>query len=356
MRHRADYMRAIRHRLGETYYRQLGEWCAMHGVALTGHPEGNEDIGHLRHFQWPGQDVILGDIRPGEAAVTGAPALQAKCAASAAIHLGRERNLNEFMGAYGEDTSFELYRFVARWLLVRGCNLLAPHAFFYSVRGARIDDCPPDLGPHATWWDDAALVGFHHEMRRLCWVNHASLPRCRVAVLADAGRLPSRSARLLFEHQIDFHYLEDRHLWEDARIDADSITVGPMRYDALVVEESWLNARVESALAPFSAAGRMIVAERADDAAVALVRAGLGDARTQAGVARNLSPIFEPRPIAELATEHRPRERANRFGAWGVLGIGFEFFAQGLFLFVGFQQEGSNLLQARDQPSGQFFL
>lgn len=266
-RHRADYARAIRHRLGETYYRQLGEWCSEHGVALTGHPEGNEDIGHLRHFQWPGQDVILGDIRPGEAAVTGAPALQAKCAASAAIHLGRARNLNEFMGAYGEDTPFDLYRFVARWLLVRGCNLLVPHAFFYSVRGARIDDCPPDLGPHSPWWDDPALVGFHHEMRRLCWVNHASRPRCRVAVLADAGRLPARSARLLFEHQIDFHYLEDRHLWEDARIDGRSITIGPMTYDVLVAEECWLHARVESALEPLAASGRVIVAERVDDLA-----------------------------------------------------------------------------------------
>ncbi len=263
--HRENYRRAIQHRLGQTYYQQLGEWCAGHGVALTGHPEGNEDLGHLRHFQWPGQDVILGDIRQGEPAVTGVPSVQAKCAASVAIHLGRDRNANEFMGAYGENTSFDLYRFVARWLVVRGCNLLVPHAFFYSVRGARIDDCPPDLGPHSPWWNDSALIGFHREMRRLCWVNHASLPRCRVAVLGSADRLPIKAARLLFERQIDFHYVEDRHLWTNAVIDADCIRVGPMTYDLLVAEEAWIHPRVESALGAFAESGRLMILEREPD-------------------------------------------------------------------------------------------
>ncbi|MGE9296691.1 MAG: hypothetical protein ACQKBV_10420, partial [Puniceicoccales bacterium] len=112
-RHCADYNRAISRRLEETYYRPISEWCASHGIALTGHPQHPDDIGHMRHFQWPGQDVILNDILPGELAVTRPHSTQAKGAASVALHLNRRRNANEFMGAYGAATTFEIYQFVA---------------------------------------------------------------------------------------------------------------------------------------------------------------------------------------------------------------------------------------------------
>ncbi|CAA6689495.1 Unannotated [Lentimonas sp. CC11] len=264
-RYRADYQRAIYRRLEETYYRTLSDWCVSHGVALTGHPANADDIGPLRHFQWPGQDVIMGDILPGELAVTGAPSTQAKCAASSAIHLGRSRNVNEFMGAYGEDISFETYEFVANWLLVRGCNLLVPHAFFYSVRGARVDDCPPQLGPNGPWWDNPELVEFHQRCQRLCWVNFEALPLCRVAVLGRSDRLPELVCRSLYENQIDFHYLEDRHLWEDAVIAEESIEVGPMHYDVLVAERAFVDERVLDAVSGFKSKGRLLILEECAD-------------------------------------------------------------------------------------------
>lgn len=261
LRYRKDYRRAIYRRLEETYYRTLSNWCEVHGVALTGHPELPDDIGHLRHFQWPGQDVILKDIMPGELAVTGPPSTQAKCAASSAIHLGRSRNLNEFMGAYGEDVPFSLYQFVANWLLVRGCNLMVPHAFFYSTRGARIDDCPPQLGPHGKWWHDRALVDFHKSCQRLCWINFESQPRCRVAVLGRNEHLPEKVARVLYENQIDFHYLEDRHLWEEAVITKDAIELGPMRYDMLVAEKEFMHNEVFDAVSKLKENRRVLVFE-----------------------------------------------------------------------------------------------
>ncbi|WOO40094.1 hypothetical protein [Rubellicoccus peritrichatus] len=260
-RYRADYHRAIYHRLEETYYQPLSQWCEAHSIALTGHPEHADNIGHLRYFQWPGQDVILGDILPGEKAVTGVPSTQAKCAASAAIHQSRPRNANEFMGAYGESISLSLYRFVANWLLVRGCNLLLPHAFFYSIRGARVDDCPPQLGPHARWWNDAELVEFHQVCHRLCWVNFESEPLCSVAILGRSDQLPERSARLLYEQKIDFHYLEERYLWEDARVSANAIEVGPMRYTLLVAEPDCISPKAIDTLCDFSRSGRLLLLE-----------------------------------------------------------------------------------------------
>jgi len=61
----------------------------------------------------------------------------AKAAASSAAHHHRERNLNEFAGAYGESLTYEELKWLASWLLIRGCNLLVPHAYYYSMRGPR---------------------------------------------------------------------------------------------------------------------------------------------------------------------------------------------------------------------------
>jgi len=113
-RYRADYNRALRVRLEETFYEPISRWCSEHGVALTGHPEKPDDIDNLRWFHIPGQDIVWRYIEPGKpSALEGAQSTQAKCAASAMAHLGRRRNLNEFCGAYGPDMTFEEMQWLA---------------------------------------------------------------------------------------------------------------------------------------------------------------------------------------------------------------------------------------------------
>lgn len=238
MRHREAYGRAIRNRLEHTYYEPISRWCDSHGVALTGHPAESDDIGMLRHFQIPGQDIVLRYIEPGkESSITGAHSTMAKCASSSMLHLGRRRNINEFAGAYGHDLTFEEYRWLALWLLIRGCNLLAPHAFYYSIRGPRIDERPRDVGPHSPWWDHYAT--FAEMTGKLCWLNTDSEHVCKVAILGQDHRLPWKSARVCFEHQIDFNYLEECHLASDASVSAAGISIGPMKYDLLIVEAGY---------------------------------------------------------------------------------------------------------------------
>jgi hypothetical protein len=92
-RYKRDYQRALQHRLEETFYSQISRWCEEHGVALTGHPAAPDDIGQLRHFQIPGQDVVWRYIEPGKpSAIEGAQSTVGKCASSAMIHLGRRGN------------------------------------------------------------------------------------------------------------------------------------------------------------------------------------------------------------------------------------------------------------------------
>ena len=168
--HRQDYFRAVRVRLEETYYAQLSGWCERHGVALAGHPEKGDDIGVLRYFHIPGQDSVWRWVLPDhKSALEGPESTQAKCSSSAAIHGGRRRNSNECCGAYGHELTWDEMVWLANWCLVRGVNLLYPHAFYYSVRGARRDERPPDVGPHAAWW--ARYPEYADACRRLCWLN-----------------------------------------------------------------------------------------------------------------------------------------------------------------------------------------
>ncbi len=233
--HRADYDRALQARLEETYYRQISQWCEDHGTALTGHPADPDDIGHLRHFHIPGQDIVWRYIEPGKpSALEGSQSTQAKCASSAMIHLGRRRNSNEYCGAYGHNFTFEEMKWLANWLIVRGCNLLYPHAFYYSVRGPRIDERPPDVGPNNVWWDD--FKPFADATRRLCWLNTDCVPVCELAILGLNDYLPWQAAKVCFQHQRDFNYLEARHLWEDAEVTEEGIQIAGMRYRALILE------------------------------------------------------------------------------------------------------------------------
>lgn len=255
-RHRRDYDRALQFRLEETFYRPISQWCARHGVALTGHPSAPDDIGHLRHFHMPGQDIVWRYLEPGKpTALEGEQSSNAKCASSAMIHLGRRRNANEYCGAYGHNFTFDEMRWLTHWLVVRGCNLLYPHAFYYSVRGPRIDERPPDVGPNSAWWSQ--YPAFARAAQRLCWLNTDSEHVCEVAILGRNDHLPWRAAKVCFQRQRDFNYLEARHLWEDAKVSAAGIRLRGMLYRALVLEEP-PPAEAEAAFATLEKAGRVI--------------------------------------------------------------------------------------------------
>ncbi len=255
-RWRREWNRALQARLEETFYAPISRWCEAHGIALTGHPAQPDDIGHLRHFHIPGQDIVWRYIEPDRpSALEGSQSTTGKCASSAMIHLGRRRNGNEFVGAYGHNLTYEEMEWLTWWLVARGCNLLIPHAFYYSIRGPRIDERPPDVGPNSPWWD--LYRPYADACRRLCWLNTDATHVCRVAILGRNDWLPWRAAKVCFQHQRDFNYIEARHLWEDARVDAEGIRLAGMHYRALIVEDE-PPARAAEAMATLAGAGRVI--------------------------------------------------------------------------------------------------
>ena len=75
---------------------------------------------------------------------------------------------------------------LAHWCFVRGVNWLFPHAFYYSVRGPRRDERPPDVGPHAAWWD--RYGEYADACRRLSWLNTDCRHVCHIAILGQVQR------------------------------------------------------------------------------------------------------------------------------------------------------------------------
>ena len=255
-RYRADYERAIALRMEETWYAQLYDWCSGHGIALTGHPAKADDLGAERYFHMPGQDIVWRWVLPDDpTALEGAQSTQGKCGSSAMIHTGRRRNANELCGAYGHGLTWEEMNWLADWCFVRGTNMLFPHAFYYSVRGIRWDERPPDVGPNNAWW--GRYKSYADRCRRLCWLNTDSQHVCGVAILGKVDWLPWEPAKILFQHQRDFNYVEERHLWEDAVVDEHGIHLAGMHYEAVLAAHE-PDARALPALETLAEAGRLL--------------------------------------------------------------------------------------------------
>ena len=252
-RYRRDYAHAVSLRLEETYYKPLSAWCAAHGLALTGHPAKGDDIGPLRYFQIPGQDLVWRWVLPDEStALEGVESTQAKCASSAMIHHGRRRNANECCGAYGHEMTWDEMNWLARWVFVRGGNLLFPHAFYYSVRGLRRDERPPDVGPNSPWWD--RFPEYALACRRLSWINTDSTHICQLAILGQSDHLPWRAAKSCYCQQYDFNYIEAREILENAVVDAAGIHLAGMTYRGLILERT-PTPDVMTALSPLARSG-----------------------------------------------------------------------------------------------------
>lgn len=253
-----DFRRAVDARLQQVYYAPYSKWCEAHGVALTGHPSGPDDIGVMRYFQMPGQDIVWRYIEPfQDKSLEGEQSTMAKCSVSAQRHYGRARNINECFGAYGWEFTYDEMLWVTNWLLVRGVNCLMPHAFYYSVRDARRDERPPDVGPNNVWWTEYKTYADY--CRRMCWLLSQGRQVCDFAILGSEQSLPWRAARVMFEHQRDFNYLDAQTLLERCTVDADGVRINDMHYRGVIVDGAdYATQEVMKALRPMIDAGRVV--------------------------------------------------------------------------------------------------
>ena len=189
------------------FFAAQSRWCADHGIALTGHPAESGELSPLRYFQLPGQDMVWRYVEPDRpTAIEGRHSVAAKVATSGARIQGARRILTEVCGAYGWRLTLEEMKWLFDWHLVRGNNLIDPHAVFYSIRGRRAWESEPDLFLHNTWRPYVGLINRYAQ--RLSWLLCDGLQVCQVAILGDGSAMPWQAARQLYQRQIDFLYLD----------------------------------------------------------------------------------------------------------------------------------------------------
>ena len=258
VKHRNDYIRAVGNCLEEIYYKRLGNWCFLHDIAFMGHPEGSGNIGIQRYFQIQGQDLNWGDIQPGIKALEGQQSTVAKCASSSMLHLGYRRNSVELNVKYGQDFTYDEMLWLAGWCFVRGQNLLIPNGFCYSGRNPGSGELNYDAGPNSSFWND--YKPFADACRRLSWINTDSKHICDLAIVCEAAWLPDRPAKILYQNQRDFNYLEIRHLWEDAKITSKGVLIDGMTYSAVIIDSlSELPSRAKTTLRKLAANNRLVI-------------------------------------------------------------------------------------------------
>ncbi len=255
---RNRYRRAYTTLLGEVYFKTISEWCSAHGIALAGHPGSSDEITLLQYFHIPGQDLIFRRVAPENgSAIEGIESVQAKCSADAARHSGRRRNMNECFacsGKYGE-WSFDTddMKWMMDWLFVRGVNMLVPHAFYYSLRDARKEERPPDVGPNNLWWP--YYNAFAMYAKRMSYMLTDAVNQAQVAVLCGAWELPHKSVKALYQSQIEFNYLDDENFMR-ATIEKGTLRIEKQVYTHIFIEDtSFITPQVEEKLAAFCESG-----------------------------------------------------------------------------------------------------
>lgn len=238
---REKYNRAIYERLSTAYYKQIADWCSAHHLALTGHPEKSTDIGYLQYFGIPCQDIVWRYVAPeNEKALCGEHSTMGKCSSDSARHRGKRRNGNECFGCCG--ALDDPYRFTQEdmkwyldWLFVRGVNLIYPHAFYYSLRGKRKDERPPEVGMHSGFWEDYRRVTDY--IKRMCSLLTDSVNQAQVAVLCGAQNLSWEIVKPLFENQIEFNYLEEK-LLPNCRVENGKLCLQNQAYSSVIVDRA----------------------------------------------------------------------------------------------------------------------
>ena len=237
---RDDYSEMIYDRMNRVYYGQIAAWCTAHNVALAGHPAESDDIGLLSNFGIPCQDIVWRYIAPAEPNnITGAHSTMGKCASDSARHRGKRRNGNECFGVCGHrDDPYafdrEDMKWYIDWLFARGCNLIIPHAFYYSLRDKRRDERPPEVGMHSPFWSDYKILSDY--IKRCSSINTDSVNITDVAILCTARHLPDLPARALYENQIEFNYLE-RDLLDSVTVENGVLRIANQAYRILITED-----------------------------------------------------------------------------------------------------------------------
>lgn len=240
----------------EAYADQCGNWCADHGIMLTGHMMKEptlesqttalgEAMRHYRSFQLPGVDMLRNRTE----------FTTVKQAQSAAHQYGREGVLSELYGVTGWDFDFRGHKFQGDWQAALGVTVRVPHLSMVSMKGESKRDYPASFNYQSPWWQDYACIEDH--FARIATAMTRGTPLVRVGVIhpiesywlnfgprSQTGSICDRLdrqfqqlTRWLLQSCIDFDFISESLLPELCPHGDAPLRVGVMSYDVIVVPE-----------------------------------------------------------------------------------------------------------------------
>lgn len=148
---RRDFFDTAADLLAKNYFKPIGDWCARHGLAFTGHAlcedtltgqtaRSGEVMRLYPYMQEPGIDMLTNHWQHY---------LTAKQCASAAHQYGRKFVLSETYGGGEWEMSLTAMKAIGDWQYALGVNRRCLHVGWYSIKGERKRDFPPDFGSFA---------------------------------------------------------------------------------------------------------------------------------------------------------------------------------------------------------------
>lgn len=189
--------RALHRQFVEAYSKPLFEWCAGHKLEATGHYMAEDTLagqiafnaggvmGHYPFQHRPGVDALGQSVE--------SKLLTYAQVASAARQLGRPAPLNEIFGVTHHACSFESFRWLADVSLAAGVSFLVPHLSWYSMKGKRKRDYPPNWNYQQTYWDE--LKPLNDYFARTAAVLGAGERDCGILVLHPIEAATSETRR-----------------------------------------------------------------------------------------------------------------------------------------------------------------
>ncbi len=175
------YFQRLGTRVVEAYFGKLRDWCAAHGVALSGHVMGEETLGSQTRYVADAWTVTncyhhIGIDHLGRAA----QGLHPRLAASVANLTGNRAILSEtFAGCPWDFTVEDLYR-ISGWLYANGVTRVLLHGFFYTREGEAAHDWPPDIFFRWVGWP--TIAPYIQWAGRVQYFLSQAQPVCRVAL------------------------------------------------------------------------------------------------------------------------------------------------------------------------------
>ena len=253
------YQNALRKNLCEAFYAPMSDWCREHGIALMGHPAESHETATMKYFQIPGQDLVWRMVEPGTE-LTSKDSVMAKLAADCARHQGISRSSNECFGVCGEagnpwNFTPDDMMWYLNFLFARGCSMILPHAFYYSLRTPlQSNERPPDVGPGNIWWQDYRKIAGY--IKRMSWLGGAGTNNPHAAVLCSADYVPVVPVRPLYEQGYTFNYLTIDDFMEKAHVHDGKICIDRYQYDVILIDGRLrLNAQIVKKLGYFVTEG-----------------------------------------------------------------------------------------------------